>query len=158
MDDEHKIETAIARSPLYVQLYASFIGIAITIFVLVLTIRSELFSSKILTYQLVLTIPFWIITLLTQVKIVHARGLKTYYLINKLVYGIAFAFLYNSLGLLITGYISLGLGLVWFSIYLIYSILSLVIDFRKNRLYGDLTSIIIIILLGILPALGIINF
>ena len=75
--------------------------IDITIFILILTVKSELLSSWLIATQLILSIPLWIAALASQSKIVDTQSLKKYYTLTKWSSGIALAFIYNVIGLLV---------------------------------------------------------
>ena len=156
-EDIKKERQRIARAPKYVNADVCFLSITMTLFVLILTVKSELLSSKLITLQLVFAVSFWIATLMSQVKIVDHESLKRYYLFSKLSSGIALAFLYNTIGLLVARYVYLGIGLIFLSLYLIYVLYSDIILKRKITFRGVMI-LAILIFGGILPALGILFF
>src|SRR3989338_3405200 len=104
------------RSPLYVAVDARFLGITITIFILILTFKSELLSSWLIATQLILSIPLWIAALIAQSKIIDSQSLDKYYNLTKFSSGIALAFIYNVLGLLTVKYVFVSTGLIFFSL------------------------------------------
>ena len=108
------------RSPLYVAVDARFLGITITIFILILTIKSELLSSWLIATQLILSIPLWIAALASQSKIVDTQSLRKYYILTKFSSSIALAFIYNVLGLLVIRYVFISTGLMFFLLFLVY--------------------------------------
>jgi len=122
----------------------------------------QLHSSGLFAAQLVLCIPFWIATLVSQSKIVDEESLKELYKFNKFSSGIALAFLYNTIGLLVVKYIDVTIGLIFFALYLAYNIYSayghFVTEWKRDRIIRDTIVMLILIIGGILPALGIINF
>ena len=149
------------RSPAYTTVDARFLGITITIFILILTVKSELLSSKLIAGQLVLAIPFWIATLVSQAKIVDFISLKKYYQLNKISSGIALAFLYNVIGLLTVKYIDVTIGLLFFGLYTAYELRTAILHkmhHKEGRILRDSLVVLILILGGVLPALGIISF
>ena len=149
------------RSPQYVNANSRFLGITVTIFILILTVKSELLSSWIIASQLVLAIPFSIATLAAQAKIVDLQSLRKYYPLTKTASGIAMAFLYNVIGLLTVRYIFLSIGLIFFSLFIIFELKTLYGHFvskEKDKILRDLFMLAILICGGVLPAFGIINF
>ena len=149
------------RAPGYTTVDARFLGIAITIFILILTVKSELLASKIIAGQLVFSISFWIATLISQSKIVDIQSLHKYYGMNKLSAGIALAFIYNTIGLLTVKYIDVTIGLIFFGLYAAYELRAGILhltEHKEGRMLRDLLVVLILILGGILPALGIISF
>ncbi|MFA5176267.1 MAG: hypothetical protein WC413_03350 [Candidatus Nanoarchaeia archaeon] len=160
-EDRREEIQRLKRSPQYVTVDARFLGVTITIFILMLTVKSELLESNLIAGQLVLSIPFWIAALVSQSKIVDFESLRKYYTLNKISSGVALAFLYNTLGLLTVRYISLPIGLAFFSLYLAYELYTAFfhLEIRKpDRTIRDTMVLLILIFGGILPALGIINF
>src|SRR3989338_2475975 len=93
-------------SPMYVAIFARLLGLSATILVLILTIKSELLAYDIITYQLVLAIPFLVIAMLSEAKIRHSENLKKYFFINKISSAFAYALIFNTLGLLVSRYVS----------------------------------------------------
>ena len=156
-DDEQRLK----RSPLYVSVDARFLGITITVFILVLTVKSELLSSWLIATQLILAIPLWIAALASQSKIVDSQSLKKYYTFTKFSSSIGLAFIYNVIGLLTVRYVFVSTGLIFFSLFLIYQIYSMAHHIRigkKDRTFRDVLLMLILIFGGILPALKIIYF
>lgn len=149
------------RSPLYVAVDARFLGITITIFIVILTIKSELLSSWLIATQLILSIPLWIAALASQSKIVDTQSLRKYYTLSKFSSSIALAFIYNVLGLLVIRYVFISTGLIFFLLFLIYQIYHTVYHIKigkMNRTFRDILLMLILIFGGILPSLKIIYF
>jgi hypothetical protein len=78
-----------------------------------------------------------------------------------ITYLLAYAFLINVVGIFLISFISFFVGIIFFSANIVlaitYSIMEISYDTTrlKERLIKDLTFVIILVLLGILPALGI---
>lgn len=159
--DKKDEEQRLKRSPLYVTVDSRFLGITITVFILILTVKSELLSSSLIATQLILSIPLWIAALASQSKIVDSQSLKKYYLLTKFSSSIALAFLYNVLGLLVVRYVFISTGLMFFALFLAYQIYGAAYHIKigkTNRIFRDILLILILVFGGILPSLKIIYF
>jgi hypothetical protein len=158
---EEENKAILGKSSMYVTIAARFLGLTMTLFVLILTIKSELLASRLISYQLVLSIPFFILYLVSQAKMVTLATTRKYYIFNKVTSGISFALFYNALGLLISRYVASLLGILFFASYLLGVLFFMYIDIEKKdikRFYRDSLIIVIILLGGLLPALGIVIF
>lgn len=156
-DDEQRLK----RSPLYVTSDARFLGITITIFILILTVKSELLSSWLIATQLILSIPLWISALISQSKIVDSQSLSKYYTLSKFSSGIALAFIYNVIGLLTVKYIFVSTGLIFFALFAVYQLYNTIYHIKigkTSRTFRDILLLLILILGGVLPALRIVHF
>lgn len=154
-------EKIVGKSQMYVVIVAGFLGLVMTLFILILTIKIELIDSELISYQLVLSIPFFMLQLISQAKMVDISTIKQYYVFNRIVSGISFAFLYNSLGLLISKYVSSSLGVLFFMIYMMGICFFMHNDLKTKdirKIYRDSIIMVLVLLLGLLPALGIIQF
>lgn len=145
------------RSSMEVAIGSRLLGVAITIFILILTIKSELLSYTIMTAQLVLSIPFLMATMISNSKIVDEQTLCRYRVINRITSAIASAFLFNTIGLLVTKYVSLVIGIIFFLAFIILLTMLVFIDLEKttfkNKLMNEILMIAMMIALGLLPAL-----
>jgi len=158
-EDETKI--IIGKSSMYVVIAERLLAITLTLFVLILTIKSELLFSKLISYQLVLAIPFFMLSMISQAKMIDLETTRKYYTFNKITSGMSIAFFYNALGLLISKYVFSLLGVLFFMVYLIGVLFFIYIDAGEKdikKFYRDLIIIALIILGGLLPALGAIKF
>jgi len=146
------------RSNMEVAIDSRLLGVAITIFILILTIKFELLSYTIMTAQLIMALPFLMAAMMSNSKIVNPRTLKSYHVINRTTSAIAFAFLFNTLGLMVAKYISFTIGIIFFVIFIVLLVALIFIDLDKstikNKLMTEILMIALMISLGLLPALG----
>jgi hypothetical protein len=146
------------RSNMEVAIDSRLLGVAITIFILILTIKFELLSYTIMTAQLILALPFLMAAMISNSKIVNQRTLKSYHVINRITSAIAIAFLFNTLGLMVAKYISFTIGIIFFGIFILLLVALIFIDFDKstviNKIMTEVLMIVLMIALGLLPALG----
>jgi hypothetical protein len=141
------------KSSMYVAITSRLLGLATTIFILMLTIKSELLSNFIITSQLVLSIPFLLGSMLSCAKIIGAVSLKKYVIMFRATNATAIALLFNTLGLLVSMYISRVMGILFFISLLGVFFFLIALDYRKTRLYSEGITFVLIVLLGLLPVL-----
>jgi len=150
------------RSSMEVAIGSRLLGVAMTIFILILAIKSELLSYTIMTAQLVLAIPFLMAAMISNSKIVDDNTLKRYLIVNRITSAIASAFLFNTIGLLVAKYVSLTIGIIFFSVFIVLLLVLVFIDLDKttlrNKMMSEILIIILMIVLGLLPALEYYSF
>jgi len=153
-----KTESFERRSSMEVTIGSRLLGVAITIFILIVTIKIELLAYTIMTAQLILALPFLMAAMISNSKIVNQKTLSSYRILNRITSGIASAFLFNTLGLMVAKYISFLIGILFFVIFIVLLIILIFIDLDKttieNKLISEVLMIALMILLGLLPALG----
>ena len=146
------------RSSMEVTIGSRLLGVTVTIFILILTIKSELLSYTIMTAQLVLAIPFIIGGMILNSKILTSQTLKRYVVMNRMFSSAASAFIFNTIGLLISKYASFVLGIIYFITFITVLLALVFIDIDKsefkNKLIHEILMIVLMISLGLLPALG----
>jgi hypothetical protein len=141
------------RSPMNVSVESRLLGVSITIFVLLLTLKSELLEETIIISQLALSIPFLVVSMITNAKIVDSDSLKDYYLFNRITNSIGISLVFNAIGLLISNYLSKVIGLAFFAMILVLLAGLLYLDFNQRKFYNEILIITLIFLLGLLPAI-----
>ncbi|MEI7719032.1 MAG: hypothetical protein WCI72_04135 [archaeon] len=137
----------------------TLLGICITFFGLVATIRPELLQNKIFTIQLVLTIPLFMCGLLSRIKeasyVDSQRWANLVFVSTVIGYG----FFTNIIGLALSFITPIGIALTFFvtSIGLNWVRAGVVISYdktqTKRRLIREIAQVAIIVFLGILPAI-----
>lgn len=143
------------RSSMYVAISSRLLGLATTIFILILNIKSELLSSFIITSQLVLSIPLLLGSMLSYAKITNEESLNKYYLFNRITTALAFGLLFNTMGLLISKYVSQTIGIMFFVGLIGIFLTMMIIDIDKKKIFNEGLTSLIILFLGLLPALNI---
>lgn len=141
------------RSSMHVSFATRLLGLTITLFILILTVKAELLEYAPLAWQLSLVIPLLFASLIVNTKIISQETFDKYRIFNLIVTSVSTALVANTLGLLISKYISPLIGISYFIIFLgIYGYFFLK-DFKERKIYNETIIILIIILLGLLPSL-----
>ena len=147
-----------SKSSMYVAIDSRLLGITMTIFILLLTVKSELLNNKLITMQLVLVIPFLFGSIFTSAKIVNKNSLSRYYAMNRFCSSVAHALIFNTVGLLVATYVSFWIGVLYF-IVLLFNLIWLTMLKTPTPEHGfknyikAIIMIPIILLLGLLPTI-----
>lgn len=136
-----------------VSIESRLLGVSITVFVLLLTLRSELLEKDIIILQLALSMPLLLASMISNAKIVDLDSFKDYYLFNRLTNSAGIALIFNTIGLLVASYISKIIGIVFFILLLVLLSCLLYLDFNKRKVYNELMVILVVLALGLLPAI-----
>ena len=148
------------RSSMEIAIDSRLLGVIITIFILILTIKSEVLNYTIMTAQLILAIPFLLGAMISNSRIVDGQTLKRYHIVNRVTSAIAFALIFNTIGLLISKYVSLALGMLFFLGVIVVMTVLIFIDLDKsawkNKLLYEILMMVLMVALGIIPALELI--
>jgi len=148
------------RSSMEIAIDSRLLGVIITIFILILTIKSEVLNYAVMTAQLVLAIPFLLGAMISNSRIVNNQTLKRYLTVNRVCSAIAFALIFNTIGLLISKYVSLTLGMLFFLGFIGIITVFIFIDIDKstwrNKLLYEILMMALMVVLGIIPALELI--
>lgn len=129
------------------------LSMAVTIFILVLTIKSELLEYQIISWQLVLSIPLLFAALVANSKITNEENFNKYKKFNLLTNSLAIALISNTVGLLITKYVSFLAGLAYFTAFILLYLYLLKIEWSSKKFINELIVIIATVALGLIPAL-----
>jgi hypothetical protein len=148
------------RSSMEIAIDSRLLGVIITIFILILTIKSEVLNYAVMTAQLVLAIPFLLGAMISNSRIVNNQTLQRYLTLNRVCSAIAFALIFNTIGLLISKYVSLTLGMLFFLGFIMIMTIFIFIDIDKstwrNKLLYEVLMMVLMIAFGIIPALELI--
>lgn len=150
-----KKENINKRSPMNVSIASRLLGVSITIFVLLLTLKSELLEKDIIILQLALSMPLLLASMISNAKIVDLDSFKDYYLFNRLANSAGISLIFNTVGLLVTNYISKIIGICFFILLLALLSCLLYLDFNKRKIYNELLMIMVVLFLGLLPAIAV---
>lgn len=145
------------RSSMQVALITRLLGITLTIFVLILTIKSELLNYRIITWQLVLSIPILFTALVTSSKMVNLGAFREHKIFALFVNSIAIALIFNTIGLLVTKYVSAIIGTIYFILFVGCYGYFLKKDWKSGKIHNEVIIIILLITLGLIPALFILT-
>jgi hypothetical protein len=139
----------------------TLLGICFTLFTFIVVFNQDLLKENLfLTLQLVCAIPLFMTSLLAKVKASYMFGKNRWATLGFETYLLAYAFLLNVVGIFLMLYVSYLAGIVFFIVNILsaltYSAVELSYDKSKfkERMMKDIYFILIIVLLGILPAIG----
>jgi len=160
---EHKDNTITGTSNNKLTINISILAIAITLFTFIITFNSEILKvNDFLAIQLICSIPILFSSCITATKLGYTKKIKIWKNYTFILFTIGQALLINSIGILIAELVSSKLGIIFFVVSIITSILYSIIRIKyedynqKSRFYKDLLNFLIVILFGLLPILGII--
>ena len=143
----------------------TLLGICFTIFTFIISIRPELLiRDYVLTLQLVCSIPLFMSTIFARIKAGHLKKAKYVGAYGSTTFLLGYTFLVNVVGLLTSNFISLKISMIFFIVNILAALSYTIVQIGdhkntwKRRIIKDGAFIILIILLGILPALGYISF
>jgi hypothetical protein len=100
-------------------------------------------------------------SILARTKSSYTQERKRWKSLGFITYLLGYAFLINVIGIFLIDFVTFSSGLIFFSVNiflaLTYSILEISYDSArlKERFFKDLAFILILVLLGILPAIGV---
>ncbi len=135
-----------------VALITRLLGITITVFILILTVKSELLNYRIITWQLVLAIPLLFAALVSNSKITSRAAFKEHLAFNLLVNSVSVALIFNTFGLLVSKYVSAVIGTAFFLVFLGCYGYFLLKDWKTGKIYNELIIILLLLLFGFLPS------
>lgn len=145
-----------------VLLGVTLLGICFTLFTFLIAFNSDLLKNNMfLTAQLVCAIPLFMTSILSRTKASYTTNIFIWKHVGFFTYLIAYAFLINVVGIFLISFISPAVGLLFFGANIIlalsYSLVEVLYEKFpvKEKFIKDLTFISVLVLLGILPALGI---
>lgn len=142
-----------SRSAMNITLMTRLLGMIVTLFILILTVKSELLEYNAITLQLVLSIPLLFGALVINSKITDEGDLKKYRIFNIFINSCPIALVSNVIGLLIMKNVSVTIGLYYFIAFIgIYSYL-FVKDWKKMKIYNEIIVLLISIFFGLVPTL-----
>jgi hypothetical protein len=137
----------------------TLLGICITLFGLVATIKPEMLSQNpFFVLQLVLAVPFFVCGLLARVKEAAYNDSYRWKRLNFISFTLAYGFFINAIGLLLSFITPIYVPMAFFAVNTLLTITraSIVVSYSpsklKNRIFRETIHIALIVFLGILPA------
>ena len=139
----------------------TLLGICITFFGLVATIKPEMLSENpFFTLQLTLTIPFFVCGLLARIKEAVYKDSNRWKNLSFVSFTLAYGFLINSIGLILSFITPIYVSMTFFGVNTLLTLTraSVAVSYsRPRQLKGrglrEIIHIVLIIFLGVLPAL-----
>lgn len=149
------------KSKLRLDINRSLLAICFTIFALVITLNPRLFrESALVPLQLILSIPLLLSSTFARSKLAYSKKPVMWDEYAYVTFLIAYAFMINVIGILLSSVISTKLGIIFLGfnilVSFVYSGFELFEDRSKlaSRMRKDLFFAVLIIIGGILPSLG----
>ncbi len=140
----------------------ALLGIAFVLFTLVVTNSPELLKQNIfLATELTLVIPLLITSCSAKLKIITRSFNKAWRKLGFYTYLVGYAMLLNVIGIFLQIFVSINISLLFFGVNifmaLLYSVFEIVekSDTFSSKWLKDLLFILLLVLGGILPALGV---
>jgi hypothetical protein len=162
MKEDRKLEEIYAKEHNRILINITLLGICFTLFTFIIVFNESLLKeNQLLTLQLVCAIPLFMTSLLAKVKASHVLGKNRWASLGFHTYLLAYAFLINVVGIFLILFVSNISGFVFFSINILSALIysGIELSYGKSgiveRIRKDLEFILIIIFLGILPAIGV---
>ena len=139
------------------------LGVLFTVFTFLIATNAQILrDNNLMAFQLTAAIPLMLSSIFARQRLAYAgKREKQWYDYGFITFILAYGFLINSIGIMMAFLINIKVSMLFFSINIInplfYSYMEIMDDRGKikSRIYKDLFFIIIIILLGVLPSLGI---
>ena len=141
-----------SRSSMKVAFTTRLLGMTITLFILILTVKAELLDYKSIAWQLCLAIPLLFASLVINSKIICEDSFNQYKRFNLLINSLSIALVANTLGLLVTKYVSFGLGITYFLLFIAIYCYLFIKDLRSVKYHSEMIVLILLIILGLIPA------
>jgi hypothetical protein len=138
------------------------IGVAFMIFVFIITMRPQIFDKQIIAFQLILSIPFLLTSALSFSKLSYTQQAKQWDFLSWVTFLIGYTFLLNVVGIIVAVFLSRVMAMVFFVVNWILSLTYSYVDVYPNKklyrkdVFKNAFFILLQIVLGVLPALGII--
>ena len=149
------------KAKLRLDINRTLLAICFTLFTFIVAISPSLLKDNILiALQLTLAIPLLTSSLFSRSKITYAKNKKVWDRYGFITFLIAYSFLINIVGIFLSTITTIEIGLTFFGINIFLALIYSVIDVSedknklKSRIIKDLSFILLIIFLGILPSLG----
>jgi hypothetical protein len=161
MSKEFDFEIVAIKAKERIHINMTLLLVAFTIFTFVATIKPEILTqNKILAVQLTLSIPFLITSSFARTKEIKPKLYKLWNKMGFFNFIIGYSFLINTIGIMLALLVSTWVSIIFFITNILMSVIYSYIEFRyggdslSSRLLKDGSFILILILLGILPSLG----
>jgi len=139
----------------------TLLGICITLFGLVATIKPDLISQNpFFSLQLVLAIPFFVCGLLSRIKEASYTDSHRWGKLGFVSFTLAYGFLINSIGLLLSFVAAVYISIIFLVVNTLLTLIraGIVVSYNpqslKSRIIREAVHVALIVFLGILPVLN----
>ncbi|MEM3408156.1 MAG: hypothetical protein QXT40_01410 [Candidatus Micrarchaeia archaeon] len=154
-------DLSILKSQSRLNINLTLIQVSFTILVLIITLKPSILEKTAILLQLTLSIPLILTSTFGNSKVTYATRKDIWEGYSFITFLIGYSFLVNVAGLLITQFIGLSLGLIFFIFNILVSITYSIVNILENselvlvkRIKKDLLFCLLLVFGGILPALG----
>jgi hypothetical protein len=144
-----------------IELNSDLLQVALGAFFLLITLRAELLNSIPLLVQLVAAIPLLLTSTLAYSKVSDSKVAYKWDRLAWITFIIAYAFLINTVGILIGLWINVTVSLAFFALSALLSIVHSLIEVGYNkqafakRLAKDSLFILVLVIFGVLVVFGV---
>lgn len=160
--DKKEDKTFETKAKLRLAINQTLLAVCFTLFTFIVAVNSSLLKENILVaIQLTLAIPLLTSSLFARSNLPYAENKKVWNNYGFITFLIAYGFLINLVGILLSTITTFRIGMVFFGanifLALMYSSLEIYENRAKlkSRFIKDLAFILLIVFLGILPSLGV---
>lgn len=150
------------KSKLRLDVNRTLLAISFTVFALIISINPSLLkNSLIVSLQLTISIPLFLSSIFARSKLAHAKEINLWENYGFVTFLVGYAFLINVVGNLLSISAGIFLGLAFFGVNMVLPIVYSCIEVKENkykfwsRFRKDFIFILLIVLGGVLPSLGI---
>jgi hypothetical protein len=143
-----------------IALNTSLLSVAVGIFFLVVSLRSQLLVPEVVAAQMVLPIPLLLSSILAYSKVGYKDRIERWDTLGWITFILGYAMILNVVGILLAGYVSLRMSLLFFGASWTMTIVYSVVDISyershvRERLAKDALFIVTQLLFGVLVVLG----
>ena len=159
MKKEQEIE--IPKTASRIDINIAILSIGFLLFTLIIAVNPELLTNNILlTLELTLTIPLLLTSCFARTKLFKTTREKLWNNFGFISFILGYGMLINVIGMFLNSFVNLKVCLIFFAANIIMALLYSTIEVLENkrklasRFYKDAFFIILLILGGILPSLG----
>jgi hypothetical protein len=159
MQKENEIQV---KSKLRIDINRSLLSVCFSLFVFIIAINSKILQNNIIVAsELTIAIPILLSSIFARSKLAYTQRTEMWNNFGYITFTIGYAFLINVVGILLSSLVTLYVGLLFFGLNilmsLIYSTFEIIEDKSRlsSRFYKDLFFILLIIIFGILPSIGV---
>ena len=155
-------EKNILKSRARLKVNLTLLGICFTIFTFIIAVNPSLFKNNIfLASQLTIAIPLFITSIFARTKLGYSKKPKIWDKYGFITFMIAYSFLIDVIGILLSTLVNLNIGIIFFAVNIISALTYSFVEIKedkakiKSRIKKDLIFILILVFGGILPSLGV---
>ena len=156
--EEKRVIKAVERS----KVNLSLLGICFSLFTFIIAINSSILQDNfLLALELTISIPLFLSSVFANSKLAYAKKPEMWRKFGFATYLVGYGFLINVIGMLLSSFVSVKISIIFFALNIItaltYSFLEVIEDRKKlkSRICKDLFFILLLVICGILPSLGV---